>query len=200
MKTYFKAMEGLAQRLLRLICQSLGVPADTLARHFDDGAHTSFLRLNYYPPCPSPEANLGISRHSDAGMLTILVQDQPGLQVYIGKGDGSGLRYDDPDWVGVQPLKGAFVINIGDMMQVWSNGRYPAPLHRVLANTAKERYSAPFFYNPSYASDCEPLPTLIDAQHPRRYRPVNWGGFRRRRFEGDYADLGEEVQIAHYRL
>jgi isopenicillin N synthase-like dioxygenase len=81
------------------------------------------------------------------------------------------------------------------MMQVYSNDRYIAPLHRVLANRQTSRYSAAFFFNPPYSTDCMPLPTLGLPV----YNKVNWGDFRRRRFEGDYLDLGKEVQIAQFR-
>ncbi|KAK3255821.1 hypothetical protein CYMTET_35017 [Cymbomonas tetramitiformis] len=82
------------------------------------------------------------------------------------------------------------------MLQVLSNDRFIAPLHRVLANPSKERYSAPFFYNPSYSADC--LPIAIKDEESQ-YLTVNWGEFRRRRFEGDFGDQGKEVQISDFR-
>ena len=60
------------------------------------------------------------------------------------------------------------------------------------------RYSIPFFYNPSYETDCAPLPTPDDS--PPRYRPINWGDFRRARTAGDYADYGKEIQIEDFRI
>ena len=66
------------------------------------------------------------------------------------------------------------------------------------ANADAERFSAPFFFNPAYRTDYAPLPTTIDAEHPARYRSINWGEFRDRRAAGDYAECGEEVQIGHY--
>ena len=92
----------------------------------------------------------------------------------------------------------ALVVNIGDIVQVWSNDRYRAALHRVTTNTERDRYSVPFFLNPAYAAHYAPLPSTVDASHPPRYRPINWGEFRRLRTAGDYADQGEEVQISHY--
>ena len=71
-----------------------------------------------------------------------------------------------------------------------------APLHRVQSNSSKERYSAPFFYNPGYKANVYPLQ---NATSPRSlYHTVNWGEFRAKRFAGDFADLGEEIQISHY--
>ncbi len=121
----------------------------------------------------------------------------PDNKVYNGKGDGSGLNYDDPEWELISPHDPhSLIINIGDMCQVWSNGRFKAPLHRVLANKVKERFSEAFFYNPDYETIVKPE---VETDVPK-YSPLNWGEFRRARFEGDYADRGEEIQISHYRI
>jgi isopenicillin N synthase-like dioxygenase len=194
---FYGACEALAFRLLAAVSVNLGMPAEHLSRHFENG-HTSFLRLNYYPPCPTPErpdglstprhGHLGLNHHTDAGALTLLLQDdQPGLEVY---------RYGA--WRLVEPRRDALVINIGDIVQVWSNDRYIAALHRVIASAGAERFSAPFFFNPSYETDYAPLPTTVGADVPARYRAINWGEFRALRAAGDYADQGEEVQIDHY--
>ena len=162
--------------------------------------HTSYQRLNYYPPCslPAPAdaphvpvtGHLGISHHTDSGAITVLLQDaQPGLQMWQGD-----------RWHLIAPHADALVINIGDVVQVWSNDRYRAPLHRVLAHASTPRYSAPYFYNPDYAAVYEPLLGACDSAHPPRYQPISWGEFRAARAVGDYADQGEEVQISDYRI
>ena len=71
---------------------------------------------------------------------------------------------------------------------------------QVKAQLQDERYSAPFFYNPSYETDYAPVHTAVSEEHPAQYRAINWGEFRMARFQGDYADVGEETQIAHYRI
>ena len=86
-------------------------------------------------------------------------------------------------------------VNVGDVMQIWSNDRYPAALHRVKANPSRERYSIPFFFFPQYDAVIAPL----TAGQPPRYRPFRWGEFRADRIKGDYADLGEEAQVDRYR-
>lgn len=197
-RRYYAACEALSFRLLAALSVNLGMPAEHLARDFQP-SHSSFVRLNYYPVCPEParppgletprHGHLGINHHTDAGALTVLLQDdQPGLEVYR---RGS--------WHLVEPRDDALVVNIGDIVQVWSNDRYRASLHRVTANPAARRFSAPFFFNPSYRASYAPLPSLLSDDQPPRYRPINWGEFRGRRAAGDYADLGEEVQIGHYR-
>jgi isopenicillin N synthase-like dioxygenase len=129
-----------------------------------------------------------VNHHTDSGALTLLLQDeQPGLEVFHGN-----------EWHLVEPRRDALVVNIGDIVQVWSNDRYTAALHRGLVSADAERFSAPFFFNPAYSTEYAPLPSTIDARHPPRYRPIHWGAFRARRAAGDYADHGEYHSISHY--
>ena len=190
MRSWFQRMDGVADRLVELIAEGLGDSAGEMARSLSP-VHTSYLRLNYYPlgdPLAAEtgeQADLGIHHHTDAGALTVLLQDGvSGLQVYR-----------DGHWHDVEPLADAFTINIGDMVQVWSNDLYRAPPHRVLAMDSADRISIPFFHNPAYSADIRPL---TDGQP--RYRPLNWGEFRRRRADGDFADYGTEVQIGEWRV
>jgi isopenicillin N synthase-like dioxygenase len=194
---YFQACEHIALELLEVVGEGLGVSPDCLTRDFVN-KHTSFLRLNYFPQYDplhvdqqaSARGHLGIHHHSDAGALTVLLQDSVGgLQVCL-----------NDEWIPVEPVEGALVINIGDIVQVWSNDRYQAPLHRVLASDRAERYSLPFFYNPSYNVEYAPLDNLTNETSPPRYRPINWGEFRWKRQQGDYANYGKENQISDYRI
>ena len=190
-RAYYANCRTLALRLLSAMASNLGVDASCLVQGFDE-AHTSFLRLNYYPRCmlaAGDERPLGVGEHTDAGALTLLLQDdQAGLEVF---------RHGQ--WYLVEPTPGALVINVGDMIQVWSNDRYRAALHRVVTNSARDRYSVPFFLSPSYETTYAPLPTTVTPEHPARYRAIRWREFRSLRAAGDYADIGEEVQITHYR-
>lgn len=183
MRAIFDACEQVAYQLLAGISLNLGLTERDLFPDFG-AAHTSFLRLNHYPICNEPDNHLGISQHTDAGALTVLVHDgQSGLEV---------LHNDI--WYAVIPNPGALLVNIGDVVQVWSNDDYSAPVHRVLATSDHERFSAPFFFNPAYSTNYAPL------RGKPLYRPINWGEFRMRRSDGDYADYGDEIQIADYRI
>lgn len=185
MSDWFDACEAVSFRLLDAFAKTMDVAPSSLANCFDP-VHTSFVRLNYYPLCEDPDSNLGINRHTDAGALTVLVQDDvPSLQV-----NRQGT------WHTINPEPSGLIINVGDMMQVWSNDRFQAAEHRVLANASRERFSAPFFFNPSYVTDCVPLNVPEDKAV---YAPVNWGHFRTQRHYGDYADYGEEIQISQFR-
>jgi isopenicillin N synthase-like dioxygenase len=188
---WLQQVELLSLNLLGSICIALGESSAALNPFFLKN-HTSFLRFNYYPSIserlPLNEAEgLGIHPHTDAGALTVLAQDDVlGLQV----------RKDDT-WHTVVPVEDGFIINIGDMLQVWSNDRFKAPEHRVLASGKRARYSAPFFYNPSYETVCTPLVAQSEDSH---YKAISWRDFRSGRAAGDYADLGEEIQISWYRI
>jgi len=195
---YRDAVTKLGLSLLEAFCVGLGLPADFMRADFEND-HTGFIRLNYYPvkdPLAQsnvenmPVADLGVHHHTDAGALTVLMQDEVGgLQVF-----------KDGFWHDIPPVPDAFVINTGDMMQVWSNDIYQAAIHRVLAMEQKDRYSIPFFFNPSAATEVSPLPTVVTDERPAQYRTINWSDFRGKRTDGDYADYGPEVQIAQYRI
>lgn len=108
LEEYSREVEKLAFWLLELISASLGLPADRFNGYFKE--QTTLIRLNHYPPCPQPELALGVGRHKDAGALTILFQDAVGgLQVQ---------RRSDGKWVSVKPVPDAYVINLGNAMQV----------------------------------------------------------------------------------
>lgn len=195
---FYAACDALAFELVEVIAGNLGMPPGALDACFRP-QHSSFLRLNFYPRCPAPahpadreparDGHLGVNPHTDSGALTLLLQDeQPGLEVLNGD-----------EWHLVEPRRDALVVNIGDIVQVWSNDRYKAALHRGLVAPDAERFSAPFFFNPGYSTQYAPLPSTVDAEHPPRYRPIGWGEFRARRAAGDYADHGEYHSINHYK-
>ncbi len=198
MLAYLQTCTELSLRLLEAFCIGLDLPADYLESYFVP-QHTGFIRLNHYPiedPMAKaliddlPDVGLGIHHHTDAGALTVVLQDAVGgLQVHR-----------DGYWHNIPPVDGAFVINTGDMLQVWSNDTYQAPAHRVLAMEISDRYSIPFFFNPAAQARVSPLPTVVSDSRPGAYRPIDWAEFRGKRTDGDYADYGTEVQISQYRL
>ncbi|RCV41848.1 hypothetical protein SETIT_9G167500v2 [Setaria italica] len=190
LEEYMQAMEELAFKILELIARSLNLRPDRLHGFFKD--QTTFIRLNHYPPCPSPDLALGVGRHKDAGALTILYQDDVGgLDVR---------RRSDGDWVRVKPVPDSFIINVGDLIQVWSNDRYESAEHRVTVNSAKERFSRPYFFNPAGYTMVEPVEELVSEEDPPRYDAYNWGNFFSTRKNSNFKKLSvENIQIAHFK-
>ncbi len=195
---HFDHCERIGLALLRALCASLGADPDALTPAF--ARHTSFVRLNHYAPCPDaapgdaplfPEQGaLGVHHHTDAGALTLVQQDEvAGLQAWIGD------RFEL-----IEPVPGALTVNLGDMLQVCSNDRFVAPLHRVVASAERSRYSAPFFLNPGYDAVYAPLPEILAPGEGSHYRPISWAHFRDQRSAGDFADYGDEIQISDYRI
>ena len=118
--------------------------------------------LIYYPPrSTNPSiAGFGAAPHSDFGTLTLLAQDDVGgLQVQ----DRSG------DWISAEPIDGTFVVNVGDLLARWSNGRFESTPHRVVNPVGKKRYSVVMFVDPKWDSIVEPV--TLAGEHAK-YGPV----------------------------
>ena len=140
MSALHDAIEILAAVLGQAFADALGQPDSFYATHFS--RPTSRLKLNHYPPQENPEQidNIGVIPHTDSGAFTILWQDHNG---------GLEVQSKNGEWVGAPPLEDSFVINIGDILQYWSNGRYSSTPHRVINRNGVDRYSIPYFVNPS---------------------------------------------------
>lgn len=128
------------------------------------------LQFNSYPPCPDPAKAMGLAAHTDSTLFTILHQSNTsGLEVLR---DGSG-------WVAVPPIPGALVINVGDLLQILSNGLYQSVLHRAVVNGTQHRLSIAYLYGPPNGIQISPLSKLIGPAHPPLYRSVTWTEYLR---------------------
>lgn len=196
---WFCFCEPLAIEVYGWLLEAMGASASPASLA---AGHSSFLRLNAYPnveqmahtqsKSSASDVPLGIHRHTDSGLLTLLVQHgHNALQVF-----------HHGQWTLIEPQPNAFIVNTGDMLQVLSNDQFVAPEHRVLGSVEGQyRLSAAYFFNPPYAQMIEALPRKAAYSKARpRYRAFTWEAFRSRRGAGDYEDLGEEVQISQYRI
>ncbi|XP_028776055.1 flavonol synthase/flavanone 3-hydroxylase [Neltuma alba] len=189
---YGREIERVAYKLLELVALSLGLPAQRFHGYFQE-KQLSVLRLNYYPPCPFPHLALGVGRHKDSGALTLLAQnDVVGLEVK---------RKSDGEWIPVKPFPQAIVVNVADLLQVWSNDKYESVEHRAVVNGEKERISIPFFFFPAPNVMVKPLEELVNEQNPARYREYKWGKFYANRIYGDFKKREvENLQIYHFKI
>ncbi|CAD5322879.1 unnamed protein product [Arabidopsis thaliana] len=122
---------------------------------------TKMVNMNYYPTCPSPELTIGVGRHSDMGMLTVLLQDGIG---------GLYVKLDNGEWAEIPPVHGALVINIGDTLQILSNGKYKSAEHRVRTTNIGSRVSVPIFTAPNPSQKVGPLPEVVKRDGVARYK------------------------------
>ncbi len=151
----FEAAAGpAARRLLAAMALALGVTPARLLGHFDPA--TVWLRLLRYPACPNdgPEGGpgggvrYGSAPHTDFGCLTLLFQDGTG---------GLEVRAPDGTWIPAPPVEGAMLVNTGDVVPVWSGGRWRSTPHRVIVPPDRDRYSIAWFFDPSPDALIAPL-------------------------------------------
>ncbi|MEP1186161.1 MAG: 2-oxoglutarate and iron-dependent oxygenase domain-containing protein, partial [Roseibium sp.] len=160
--TYYDAVFDLGRHLLRGFALALGED-----EHFFDKYVTcppSQLRLLHYPHNGEATDSPGIGAHTDYECFTLLLPTAPGLEVMNGAGE----------WIDVPLLPDAYVVNIGDMMEVWTNGRFVATSHRV-RKVKEERYSFPLFFACDYDTVVEPLPAFVAKNEKPGFGPIRAG-------------------------
>ncbi|KAJ4974143.1 hypothetical protein NE237_007317 [Protea cynaroides] len=183
---WYWQVERLGQTLMEMLSEGLGVEGGRLKALSCTGTN---MVGHYYPPCPQPDLTLGISSHTDAAAITVLLQDQIG-----------GLQMKQGDhWVKVQPVPNAIVVNIGDLLQILSNGAYRSVEHRVLANHLRQpRISVAIFFNASKGEDYYgPLSELISTDKPALYRPFTLSEYIMKFYS---KELGDKSFISNFQL
>ncbi|XP_077214739.1 ethylene-forming enzyme [Tasmannia lanceolata] len=153
MKEFVVKLEKLAEELLDLLCENLGLEKGYLKKAFCGSNGPTFgTKVSNYPPCPRPELINGLRAHTDAGGIILLFQDDRVSGLQLLKGD---------QWVDVPPMRHSIVINLGDQLEVITNGKYKSVMHRVLAQTDGNRMSIASFYNPGSDAIIFPAPSLV---------------------------------------
>ena len=177
---YYLALEALGRSLMRIFALSLAMPEtffdDKIDRHF------STLPANHYPePEGDPLPNqVRAGEHTDFGSLTILaISDAAG---------GLQVKLRDGSWSDVTAERDQFIVNVGDMMQRWTNDRWLSNQHRVVNPAAEQRagsrrMSIGYFLHPNYDAEIACLPTCSGPSKPARYEPVRAGDMMRKKLE-----------------
>jgi isopenicillin N synthase-like dioxygenase len=177
LQAYYDALFALTIEIHRPIALDLGLDEHFFAPAFEGAI--AIARLLYYPPHPGTfDGTLhGAAPHTDYGNITFLAQDDAG---------GLELQMRDGTWIGIAPMPGAFVCNIGDCLMRWSNDVYVSNLHRVVNRSGRARYSVAFFGDPAAAANVECLPSCTDGAHPPKYPPITYGEYLQRRLTAAY--------------
>ena len=160
---YQQTMMGLGWRLLPLYALALGKPADYFNPFFEKDPHC-IGRNSHYPVVDLEENQFGIAPHSDHGFLTLLpLSEVPGLEVLSQSGK----------WIPAPHIPDAILVNTGEFLNRWTNGRFIATPHRVVS-PAIDRYAITFFYSPCDEAIAEPLDTCVGPDYPGQYEPMTF--------------------------
>ncbi|XP_020085213.1 2-oxoglutarate-Fe(II) type oxidoreductase-like isoform X2 [Ananas comosus] len=183
MESYYERVLAVGRRLLSLIAFALNLDDQFFEKIGALNSPMAFLRLLHYPGelGASDKGNYGASAHSDYGMVTLLATDGvPGLQICREKEKHPQL------WEDVSHIDGALIVNIGDMLERWTNCIFRSTLHRVLV-IGKERYSVAFFLDPNYDCVVECLESCCSKTSPPRFPPIRSGDYLRERLRVSYS-------------
>ncbi|TVU21264.1 hypothetical protein EJB05_30891, partial [Eragrostis curvula] len=206
--------------LLRFMAADMGVEPERLLELFRGQPQT--MRVTYYPPCRQASKVLGLSPHTDACALTLLlhVNDVQGLQI----------RSNDGKWLNVEPMDGALVVSVGDLLEasksplfesdlpvnselcllstyvlnlderllILSNGRYKSVEHRAVVHPNRERIAAALFHQVHPTTTVGPLPELVERGGVSRYRSVSHADFLKHFFSSKFD--GRKSHLDHYRI
>ncbi|ERN18398.1 protein DMR6-LIKE OXYGENASE 2 [Amborella trichopoda] len=181
----------LLYELMELIALSLGLSEDRLKPYFDE--NLCYSRINYYPPCPTPELALGKGAHKDHCAYTVLATDEvSGFEV---------MRKSDGEWLRVRPIPDSVIVVGGDILQVWSNEIYESVVHRAVVNSEKERLSMLTVAAPAFEVMVAPLDELVGEKTPAKYRAYKWGEFYGARKFSNFRKLDTPVlEVADYKI
>ncbi|CAM6115235.1 unnamed protein product [Calypogeia fissa] len=186
---FAESVESVGKQLLELLAESLGLKTDFFSKEFEDPAkYDSVFRMQHYPVCPEPSRCMGSPAHSDTGVLTIVRQDAVGgFQIHDGKG-----------FVDVTPIPGALIVNIGDTLQVWSNGRFQSCDHRVLVNGKSDRISLVYSFETRHDFVIQCPPELVDDEHPSLYIPYTYPEYRNSYLKEVFnSKVGKNISLAY---
>ncbi|KAI3775395.1 hypothetical protein L1987_49968 [Smallanthus sonchifolius] len=136
---YTMKIKSISVVIFEAMAESLDLEEHCFSKHFTEEHDVLQGRFILYPPCPTPDQVLGLKAHSDRSGITLLLQD-PGVE---------GLQVlNDGKWYMVPVIRDALFINLGDQMQILSNGIFKSPVHRVVTNKGKGRISVAMFTEP----------------------------------------------------
>ncbi|KAK7243886.1 hypothetical protein RIF29_38699 [Crotalaria pallida] len=179
---YLKLSSKLVRDLVKILIGKLGVNLDD--SKIEGLIGMKMVNMNYYPACPNPELTVGVGRHSDMGAITVLLQDGiGGLYVNVEEDDDP----EKGEWLEIPPIHGALVINLGDTIQILSNGKYKSAEHRVRTTSTQSRVSVPVFTLPKPTERIVPLPEVVKKDGLAHYREVVFQDYMKNFFGNAHA-------------
>ena len=163
---YTGVVDAMARRLLPALALALELAPDTFDAAFAESQFS--FRLSHYPPARRRPGQYGIAPHTDANFMTFLPQSGvPGLQVRMASGE----------WRDVPHVPGSYVVNTGDMLHRWTNGRFKSTPHRAVPPEDRARYAIPYFFGPHLDTLISCLPSCCSADNPPQYPPITYSDY-----------------------
>lgn len=180
METYLHQASNVAFRLVQLLALAIGLDEHYFDEAFQDPV--AVLRLLHYAKEQSaPQDGIyACGAHTDYGMITLLLTDEnPGLQIFTLKGE----------WIDAPPRPHAFVVNLGDMLERWTNGMFRSTRHRVITCAEYERYSIPFFFDPSFDTKVICIESCCSETNSPKWKPTTSGQHLLEKYKETHADF-----------
>ena len=180
LEPFFVAASVCAVSLLRGFAVATGLPSDAFVATAD--RPVSRGSLQYYPPLTDSPTDprlerFGVSAHTDFGVLTVLCQDDLG---------GLEIQSLAGEWLAVVPIPGTLVVNVGDLLERWSNGHYRSTAHRVINRSGRERLSLVLAYDPNYETVVDPTLLCAPGEIPQ-HEPITVGDYLVWRLDQSFA-------------
>ncbi|KAL1219119.1 Gibberellin 2-beta-dioxygenase 1 [Cardamine amara subsp. amara] len=187
LEEYTISVRKMTCEVLEMITDGLGIkPRNILSNLVSDQNTDSIFRLNHYPPCPLVNVKInggknviGFGEHTDPQIISVLRSNNTsGLQINL----------TDGSWISVPSDHSSFFFNVGDSLQVMTNGRFKSVRHRVLANSRKSRVSMIYFAGPALTQRIAPLTCLMDNEEERLYEEFTWSEYRSSAYKSRLSD------------
>ncbi|OIT37545.1 PREDICTED: gibberellin 2-beta-dioxygenase 1-like [Nicotiana attenuata] len=181
---YVSAVKKMACEILEMLAEGLKIhPRNVFSKLLMDEKSDSVFRLNHYPPCPeiqqlSDNNLIGFGEHTDPQIISVLRSNNTsGLQILLKNGH----------WFSVPPDENSFFLNVGDSLQVMTNGKFKSVKHRVLANSMKSRLSMIYFGGPPLSEKIAPLASLMEGEDSL-YKEFTWFEYKKSAYKTRLAD------------
>ncbi|KAJ8532274.1 hypothetical protein K7X08_012197 [Anisodus acutangulus] len=182
---YVSAVKKMSCEILEMLAEGLKIqPKNVFSKLLMDEKSDSVFRVNHYPPCPdiqdfSGKNLIGFGEHTDPQIISVLRSNNTsGLQILL----------KDGHWISVPPDENSFFVNVGDSLQVMTNGRFKSVKHRVLTNNAKSRLSMIYFGGPPMSEKIAPLPSLMEGEDSSLYKEFTWFEYKKSAYKTRLAD------------
>nr|ACY01189.1 gibberellin 2-oxidase [Petunia x hybrida] len=181
---YVTAVKKMACEILEMLAEGLKIhQRNVFSKLLMDEKSDSVFRVNHYPPCTEVQESsgslIGFGEHTDPQIISVLRSNNTsGLQILL----------KDGHWISVPPDQNSFFVNVGDSLQVMTNGRFKSVKHRVLANSMKSRLSMIYFGGPPLSEKIAPLASLMEGEDSSLYKEFTWFEYKKSAYKTRLAD------------